>query len=336
MTGAITLNGTAGAAPLARLVFKFMEIILHVGAHRTATTSFQRYLRSNGDAIAASGTAIWGPLRTRKGLFAGLFPSHGAALPGASPERVRGRVALQLAKCRQAGAARLLVSDENMIGSSRDCVRAGKLFPSVGERMARYSAAFDHQVNRIILTIRSPEMWWSSAAAYTVSRGHPLPGQAKLARIATAQRSWRDVIVDLACAVPDAEIQVTCFEEYASRPDCFLALATGVAAPENLQHHWVNRAPDLPALRALLTERGQNPDLLPDHTGRWDPFTLPQAAALRETYSDDLFWLAAGADGLAKLTRNSTLERAGTSQPMGDIIKGQTNDSRQRYLAQSG
>jgi len=332
----VSLNGPAGAVPLRRLSKKLMDIILHLGAHRTATTSFQRYLRSNADAILASGTGIWGPLRTRKGLFAGLFPVPGHAMPGATPERVNGRIAFQLAKSRDAGLARLLISDENMIGCSRDCVRTGALFPAIGERMARYSAAFDHRINRIVLTIRSPEMWWSSAAAYAVSRGHQLPDQAKLSRIAMSPRSWRDVIVDLACAMPNTDIQVSCFEEYAGHPNDLLAQATGVAAPPDVQRHWANRAPDLPALRAILAERGQDPDLLPDSTGRWNPFTPSQAEALRETYSDDLFWLAAGADGLAKMTRNPTRKRAGTSQPTGDIIKGHNNDSRQRYLAQSG
>lgn len=336
MNGTVSLYGPVGAVPLRRLGQKLMDIILHVGAHRTATTSFQRYLRDNSDAIHATGTGLWGPLRTRKGLFSGLFPGPGAAIGNHRAERVKGRVALQLIRTRQSGVARLLVSDENMIGSSRHCVRTGALFPAIGERMARYGAAFDHQITRVILTIRSPDMWWPSAAAYAVSRGHPVPDQAQLDNIATAQRSWRDVIVDLACALPDTEISVATFEETAGRPDHVLAQATGVAAPVDCQTRWLNRAPDLPALRAILAERGQDPDLLPDGTGRWQPFTQTQAAALRETYSDDLFWLAAGADGLATLTRNPIRKRAGTSQPAGDIEKGHTHDSRQRYLAQSG
>ncbi|MEM5519752.1 hypothetical protein [Sulfitobacter sp. AS59] len=334
MNGVVSLNGSVGAVPLLRLGEKLMDIILHVGAHRTATTSFQRYLRDNSDAIAASKTGIWGPLRTRKGLFSGIFP--GPKMQGRSPERVKGRVALQLARARENGVARLLVSEENMIGSSRHCVRTGVLFPAAGDRMARYCAAFDGNITRIILNIRSPETWWSSAAAYAISRGHGVPSPSKLDKIAASQRSWRDVITDLACAVPNAEIKVATFEEYAGRPDALLAEATGVAAPVDRDHHWLNRAPDLPALRAMLAERGQDPDLLPDETGRWNPFNDAQAAALRETYSDDLFWLTAGADGLAQLTENSVRERAGTSQPSGNPKKGHPHDSRQRYLAQSG
>ena len=334
MNGVIPLNGSVGMVLLRRLGDKLMDIILHVGAHRTATTSFQRYLRANSDAIGTSGTGVWGPLRTRKGLFSGMFP--GPAMQGRSPDRVKGRVSLQLSRARDAGVVRLLVSDENMIGSSRQCVRTGSLFPAAGDRMARYCAAFDGAITRVMLNIRSPETWWASAAAYAISRGHGVPDAAPLDRIATSGRGWRDVITDLACAVPNAEIKIAPFEEFAGRPDALLSEATGVQAPRDRDHYWLNRAPDLPALRAILVERGQNPDLLPDETGHWNPFTEAQTDVLRETYSDDLFWLAAGADGLAQLTENPARNRAGTSQPTGDTRKGHSHDSRQRDMAQSG
>ncbi|EEB83325.1 conserved hypothetical protein [Roseobacter sp. GAI101] len=313
-----------------------MEIILHVGAHRTATTSFQHYLREHGATISATGTGLWGPLRTRNGLFSGLFPGPVATVKRPSLDRVRGRIALQLEKSRARGVKKLLITDENMIGTSRHCVRTGLLFPSVGERMARYNAAFGGGINQIVLTIRSPESWWESAAAYSVQRGACVPTQAKLDKLATMARTWRDVIIDLACAVPHAEIKVTTYEEFAGRPKAFLAQATGIDAPKDSQTRWLNRSPDLPALRAILAERGDDPDLLPDGTGRWHPFTGAQSAMMRETYADDLFWLTAGADGLATLTEDTPRTRAGKSQPAGDMKEGQHHDSQHRKLAQSG
>lgn len=336
MKGRVTLNGPYRSARLQRLGVSNMDIILHVGAHRTATTSFQRYLRDHGPGLKRAGTGVWGPLRTRGGLFSGLFPGPGAAMHRGGAARVKGKVAVNLAKTKARGVTRLLITDENMIGSSRHCLRSGLLFPAVGERMARYDAAFDGRITRVVLAIRSPEMWWSSAAAYAVSRGHGVPDQAKIDRIATMRRSWRDVIVDLACAMPDAQIVVAPFEEHAGRPDLLLAQSTGQQTPRDDHGHWLNRAPDLPALRRILAQRGQNPDLLPDQTGRWHPFSAAQAACMRETYADDLFWLAAGADGLATLTQNPTRKRAGHSQPAGTMREGQHHDSRQRHLAQSG
>ena len=94
----------------------------------------------------------------------------------------------------------------------------------------------------------------------------------------------------------------------------------------------------LEGLFALYDERVREllVGLRSDGLGNWHPFSDAQAAALRETYADDLFWLTAGADGLATLTETSTAPRAGTSWPDGDRRKGHHHDSGQRKLAQSG
>jgi len=313
-----------------------MEVILHVGAHRTATTSFQHYLRAYEPRISATRTAFWGPHRTRKGMFAGLFPDARKVNAKTSPDRVRGRLSVQMARTASNGAERLLITDENMIGTSRHCVRTGLLFPAVGDRMARYGAAFDARVGRVVLSIRSPDSWWASAIAYAVSRGHGVPDQAKLDRIAQMRRTWRDVITDLACAMRGVDICIAPFEEWSGKPDAFLGAATGITAPKDTDDRWLNRAPDLAALRVLLAGRGERPDLLPQGTGRWLPFNDQQTADMRETYADDMFWLAAGADGLARLTPNPARTRAGPSQPTGDMREGHHHDSRYRKMAQSG
>ena len=55
-----------------------MDIILHLGAHRTATTSFQHYLRANAAGLGAAGIGVWGPETTRDGLLAGVIPPRGS------------------------------------------------------------------------------------------------------------------------------------------------------------------------------------------------------------------------------------------------------------------
>ena len=330
----VTLGGPDRAAPRQRLGYRLMDIFLHVGAHRTATTSFQHYLQANAGLIEALGIRVWGPSQARNGLFSGIFPKFRSAPNPISVKRACGRVSLQLENLSYAGTSKLLISEENMIGSARHCVRNAMLYPAIGERMARFDEIFGHRLKRVMLTLRAPDMWWSSAIAYTVSRGHTVPDQAALASIAASPRSWRDVITDLACALPDTEIQVSTFEEYAGRPDALFARITDEPAPPNTQTFWRNRTPDLPALRGLLAQYGKPQNALPLTTcGRWQPFNDAQTHAMRETYADDLFWLAAGADGLATLTVDPTRKRAGASQPPGELKKGHNNDSRQRKLA---
>lgn len=324
-----------------------MDVILHLGAHRTGSTSFQDALRRNGERLGAAGIGFWGPRRTRSGLLAGALPQPGLD-PVRAARRARGRMRLQLAQTAASGVQSLLISDENMIGTVRANIRARSLYPDIGERMARYAQVFDGRVTRIVLNIRALDLWWSSAIAYGVSRGVSLPGHQALNTIAQSRRSWRDVITDLACAVPDVDLRILPFERFAGRAGAIMTAGAGCDVTLPASDVWLNRAPDAAALRALLAERGTDATLVcgdQSQTGRWPPFTPDQSATLRAAYADDLAWLAAGADGLASLTQDPERTRAGQTLPFAPQTQGHEHDrqkgDRQEYrqhsrLARSG
>jgi hypothetical protein len=303
-----------------------MDVILHVGAHRSGTTTFQQYMRSQKDTLDAHNIGFWGPARTRKSVFPGLLSQPSLAK---DVKRASGRVQLHLGRSRTAGVKKLLVSDENMIGSSRQCLREGVLYPAIGDRMARISAAFGGQINRVILTIRAQDLWWASAAAFTVARGHAVPMPKQRDDIAQSARTWRDVITDLACAVPSADVLVTPFEQSAGNPHMLLNAATGGDAPSVANVPWLNRSSNARELRRRLVDQGADPSQIPDNTPRWQPFNPQHIAQLREKYADDLHWLVAGADGLATLREDPIRKRAGTSQPAGHMTRGHGHDSGQ-------
>ncbi|MEX0303697.1 MAG: hypothetical protein AB3N24_14860, partial [Leisingera sp.] len=208
-----------------------MKVILHTGAHRCATTSFQEYMRQNAQGLKKQGIGFWGPFRTRNGLFHGIQPGPARVTGRNLAQRARGRLQLQLSTCRDNGVHQLLVSEENMMGTIRENLRLGDLYGGVGERMARFSQAFGRTVTDVALSIRSLDSYWTSALCYAVARGHRVPSEAQLDRLAHAPRSWRDVITDLACAMPDARLHVLPFETFGTRPEAQLAALTGVEAP---------------------------------------------------------------------------------------------------------
>ena len=327
MTAAFPAARPTGAAHWHGWTRTLMDVILHLGAHRTATTTFQHYLRENAEDLAARGVAVWGPQKARTQIFPGLFRRSTAAQKGRNlARRAEGRIRMFVRRAQADGAVQLLVSDENLLGTPIACLRAARIYPASGERTARVSAAFGGQVRRIVLSIRAQDLWWASLAALTVSRGHPVPDAARIAAIAADRRSWRDVITDLACAAPGAEIEVIPFETWSGRPDRLLRAALAREVPPDCSLSWLNRSADLQMLRRRLAEQGANPDQLPDATGRWQPFSREEAAMLRENYADDLHWLMAGADGLARLTEDARLARAATMPPPGAEEKGQGND----------
>ncbi|MGJ8616084.1 MAG: hypothetical protein ACSHWS_04525 [Sulfitobacter sp.] len=300
-----------------------MDIILHIGAHRSGTTTFQQYVRNHIAQLEMQSIGFWGPGRTRKSIFPGLFRHLALAK---EIRRAEGRVQMRLARARQSGVEKLLVSDENMIGSARHCLRQGALYPAIGDRMARISSAFGGQITRVVMTIRAQDLWWASAAAFTVARGHAVPSSAQREQIATSARSWRDVITDLACAVPDAELRIMAFEQSANSPHVLLKAATGWDAPMDAHAPWLNRSLTGRDLRHIVMEQGADASQIPDTLKRWQPFSEIQTAQMRENYADDLHWLTAGADGLATLTEDQLRKRAGTSLTAGHMTRGQEHD----------
>ncbi|APX10986.1 hypothetical protein [Tateyamaria omphalii] len=308
-----------------------MKVILHIGAHRTGTTSFQAYIRQNADFMRSRRIGFWGPLRTRKGLLSGIQPSF-ASTPK-SARRARGRVHLNLHKAERNGTKTLLVSDENMIGTMRRNMRKRSLYDDVGERMSRYSAAFDGRIDTVVISVRSLNHYWNSVAAYCVARGHTMLEPDQRLRIAFGPRTWRDAIADVACAVPGARIVVVPFERTAGRPDAMFQALTGLHGPRTAAETWLNRSPSVPQLRELLAERGDNPNLIRGASERWTPFDPAASAAMREAYLDDIHWLTAGAEGLATLTEDLGQRGAGQTLPHGPLTRGHGHDNQERRMA---
>lgn len=318
-------------AALKRQAVAVMDIILHIGAHRTATTTFQDYMRSNATGLALRNIGFWGPRRTRKGLFAGLFPAPRAANGRNRERRAIGRVKMQCLRAQNHGYGHLVISDENMIGSVCSNLQDGSLYHGAGERMARYAQVFQGRRIKVFMSIRAQDSYWASALGYGLTRGYPVPGRDLIGALAHGARRWRDVITDIACAVPDADITILPFESFGGRPDAQLALMTGIAAPRGHARQCLNPTPHLPELRDFLDLRGEHSTLLPG-TGRWLPFDPDQVTAMREAYLDDLFWLHAGAEGLATIIEENSADRTGNNPAAAPNARGHPNGYEKRTM----
>lgn len=333
MIAAIPATWPDGAV-IDQRIAKVMDVTLHIGAHRCATTSFQNYLGRNRRAFSAQGVGYWGPGRTRTGLLRGILPDTVPMVGRDSHRRGAGRVRMNLRHSAGMGYSHLLISDENLLGSLRDNLQVGDLYRGVGERMARFNAAFDGQVSNVVLNVRSLDSYWISVLGYGLWRGWGLPTRATLEQLTIGARSWRDVITDVACALPDVPIWAAPFETFAGRPEAQLAAVTPVDAPMTHARDWLNASPRLPELRALAAKLGQDWGFAPGD-GRWQPFTSEQVASLREKYADDIMWLADGAGGLAQLMPDPDKKQAGTSRPETDQTRGRNHDHQQGRLARA-
>lgn len=314
-----------------------LDITLHIGAHRTATTSFQHYMRQNARRLRRRGIGFWGPLRTRAGLLSGVFPGEdrGAA------DAARRRLATAVEKAERAGLSHLVVSDENIAGQPLHNIKTAALYPDVGARLARVARAFDYHLDRVVISVRPQPHYWPSLMAYAVQRGHALPSDEVLNSLSRSPRSWRDVIRE-AASVQGGEVVI--LRHDTAPDDALRAMTCGtikVPAPDRDIH--LNAAPDRPDLRAALDNRGDDPAMIPTGEGPWQPFTREQRTRMAENWLDDEFWLVAGAGGIAtylpdgrKTDTPHIPERAGHHLPPGLLGRGHGNGIEERRLVGSG
>ncbi|PWJ16926.1 hypothetical protein [Jannaschia seohaensis] len=273
-------------------------ITLHLGAHRTGTSSLQRLLNRERAGLEARGIALWSPKQTRAGLFTGLLGDPGRRTPKREihAHRAAGRIAMRRRALAADGITRLIVSDENMLGGLRENLLMARIYPTVTARMARIGPALPG-TDRVCLSIRSPDAWWTSTFAFLMSRGFAPPDRATLDAILRSRRGWRGVVEDLARAFPAARLTVWTHEEMAARPAAGFALLTGAPPPDGPVPH-LQASLTAEDLRARLRDEGCMADL-PELAGAYSPFTPDERAALRDAHAEDLAWLRGGADGLA-------------------------------------
>lgn len=308
-----------------------MDVILHIGAHRCATTSFQHYMRCNSAQLHKAGIGFWGPYRIRNDLFQGIVPIGTGFFAHRRRRQAVARVRAHLVRCAERGIKHLIVSDENMLGTMPRNLRETSLYPNVAERLATYAGIFGARTTGVVLNVRSLDQYWASAMAYGAAKGRDLPDPAGLERLSRAERSWRHVVSDVAQALPAARIKVLPFESFAGHPDAQLAALTGQPAPQADRDHWLNAAPrpGEPGMAASSHEAASAAG------EQRTPFSADQAARLREAYADDLMWLAGGADGLSELIEGPSENPAGLNPPRPESTRGRSNDQ-DRRLASAG
>lgn len=326
----------AAAAALLDGASHFVDVILHLGAHRTGTTSLQRFLEDNRDNLNGIGTEFWGPNRTRSGLFSGMVkkPSkltNEAIIRG---QRSTGLIRMELDRLEKSSVKSLIVSEENMIGSMGYNLANAQLYLDAPERLKRFSGAFEGHCKRVCVSIRSYDKYWASVLAFTIQRGRRMPKPADLDRLVTQPRRWRDLIGDVAAAFPSAEVMVWPFEAMVGQIDQQLALINDGRVPPYMRggNDWHNASPGGAKLRQILIDRGnqRQASAMPKDYSRWQPFDTHHIAAFQAQYDEDIAWLRSGADGIATYAEHSDDGAAGTHLRSAKAQKGHFHEQEQR------
>lgn len=283
---------------------RLMEITLHLGAHRCATTTFQAYLDQNERQLAKRRVAVWTPKTTRNGLFDGVIC--------AADENTDHHVARIKTAQERLDADHLIVSEENMIGAPRNNLRHAALYPELTARLGRFAQAFDGRVTRLGLAIRSYESYWASALSFATLRGNALPTSDQCAILAAQPRSWTQIAQDIRALFPHAPLHVWTFEAFAGRPRRQFNMLIGrqdISHQLNQAQNWKNASLSLKHMRRRLQADGRLDDLasLPEQ-GKWHPFDALERHRLAMNYANDLRYFRSGIDPMIHFTGNAAIK----------------------------
>lgn len=308
-----------------------MDVILHIGAHRTASTFLQTHMATHRNVLADAGVVYWGPKITRGGLFRGAIGGVEPAMTW-QQRRFNGRCAMRAAALRQSGAAKLIISDENMLGSLRATLEDTKLYPDAGRRISAHAGGFaDHRLT-IGLCIRSYAEWWTSSLAFRLPRGGAFPHTHLREHLVTQPRRWRRIVEELARVLPDATLMVWTYEALGDKPHLVVQDLCGVSTPPAIgDRRSVGRGPE--TLRAALADHGLSPSDIHWPDDQRLPFAPHEAEALDAQYAEDLAWLAAGAGGLADFIDAPAAPDMDKTAEQTVDGKGTPDDGHHRYLA---
>ena len=192
---------------------KAIQLSVHLGAHKTATTHLQRSIDESAEAAIDAGVRCYGPQYLRHGgraiqnLF-GLQPWCGNAKPRRTPEN-------QLSFLAK-GGNRVFLSDENFLGPLHegDGNLVLPLYADAPARVAALAAALPEARIKLYLSIRRPDAFIESAYSQTLFSGDFLNPDDFRDRHPVSSVDWVPLVRGLATAPGVESLLVWRYEDY--------------------------------------------------------------------------------------------------------------------------
>ncbi|MFC7702970.1 hypothetical protein ACFQXB_02035 [Plastorhodobacter daqingensis] len=222
------------------------RVVLHVGAHKTATTHLQQSIDAHAAALAADGVLFLGPRALRRdddlplqrilNWPGPLGPLRAVVAPGFA------------AMCRT--RRHVFLSEENMLGFAYGDgqIRDDMLYPDATHRLRKVLTALDLRDTEVLLAVRDPAYLLVSAYGQRLLVGDFLPFDVFAAGVDVASLRWSDLVARL---LPIARIGSVTIWRYEDYPEVFPAVLRR-ALPEP----WPGKIAPLPeASHAGLSQR---------------------------------------------------------------------------------
>ena len=283
------------------------NFILHLGAHRTGTTSIQYALDQNSHSLLQEGIVCLTPPRMGKRnettirRIAGALPKLGRRFSYVLPWvlAIRQKSVLEELMIEQSQGkpfSSVIVSEENFMGDAFAMVgKSDLLYPDLANRLRGLKRVFGSSISRLHICIRSYETFLPSYYAKVAMYGKGRDFESIKARWMRFEGGWPSVIQRIAEHLPDARLRVTTFES-ATPEETFWEIIGSQRLRERLS--WsaeaLNQAPTCEAIQAALRLKGTtnfDPDEiihLSRDGKRFDPLSREEKLLLSDRYASDL------------------------------------------------
>lgn len=276
------------------------SLVVHLGAHRTASTRLQGDLSQLRRRNSLRGVAVLLPNEIRAGL------THAVNLaarlgPGV---RLTARMLRHRVHRDWPPAARIIVSDENLLGRLDPPVCDPEGLYRAAPRLAALRLLLPGDRPGVVLAIRSYDTWYPSAWSRVVMR-RPLPPLAELKRHWLVRKPlWPQLVDDILAAF--GACTVVRYESFLTDRLALLRPILGDATPKGLKLGHAVTLPAIPgaALAEIAARRaaGETVDLAlskriaaahAGHPRAASPLSEAEAATMRAWYAEDVAAIAA-------------------------------------------
>lgn len=232
-----------------------MQIALYLGAHRTGSTYIQTQLQNCSSELLACGVKIVPLERVRDSITREVSNPWLRLL---KPGFMRKNAILGFLR-REAdkGVKRIVVSDENLLGSIHGIFFNKDFYPNLQDRLSCLAANHTEFEISVFLAVRSYEWFFSSAYAHAI-KTRDLPDFNHLkTRLLSFKRGWGHVVSDLRILFPNSKITVWTHEEFRKNE---WRIFNEILGFEWLRQNpsnswWANSSPSWKAIKEIMAKR---------------------------------------------------------------------------------
>lgn len=281
-----------------------MKIVVHLGAHKTASTYLQKCLALSRKQLQAAGVLVQAPRQIRP---------HIARWPRGQHRNDTTHIADALSwlidRAEENGTKRLILSEEQFLGTLNPMINGGLMYGHVENRFSPLVKALQGRPFEVAISVRNYAEFFASAYCQIVrGSGFRRFGWGMRTHMLDHPRGWPEITADIAGLCPrGTPIRIWRYEDFERLEQDVFAALTGpfsgeikriggrpLARPAHraieLLHEQANRGimPSKADIRAIYSAHPVGPAM-----PRFNPWTAEERRFFDARYRQDLIALTA-------------------------------------------